>query len=146
MRLLRYRPRTVFEARQRLERHGFGAEAIDAVIAKAEHAGLLDDRLFVKLWITDRVLHRPLSRSAVAQELRQKGIPSDWIGPALDEHYPSVHEVDAAAGLAEARFERLKSLPPDRRSRRLVAYLTRRGFSRGLAIETIRRLERERSD
>jgi len=145
-RLLHYRPRTVHEARARLAKHGFDADAIDAVIARAEHAGLLDDRLFVKLWINDRVLHHPLARAAVAQELRQKGIPSDWIGPALDEHYPPVREVEAAGELAEARFERLRSIPADRRSRRTIDFLTRRGFSRGLAIETVRRLEREHDD
>jgi len=103
---------------------------------------LLDDRVFAKLWISDRLLHRPVSRKAIRSELAEKGIPRELIDPLLDEAYPPEKERDVAFALGSARYSRLSGLDPVRRSRRTADYLTRRGFSRSLAIAIVSRLER----
>jgi len=143
MRLLRYRPRSVSEACDRLKRRGFSAEEIGATIRRAEKAGLLDDRLFAKLWITDRLLHRPASRKAIAAELLEKGIAPEVFEPLLDEAYPPARERKMAFQLAAERYARLAGLDPERRARRTANYLARRGFPRSLAISIVRRLEEE---
>jgi len=145
MRLLRYRPRSVVEARERLKRRGFSAEEIDATIEQAEDAGLLDDRLFAKLWINDRLLHRPASRRAIASQLLEKGVAREVIEPLLDEAYPPEREREVALRLASERYERLGGLDAAHRARRTVDHLARRGFRRSIAIQLVRRLE-ENSD
>lgn len=146
VRLLRERPRSVFEVRQRLKQRGHGVDAVEKTIRAALDAGLLDDRTFTKLWVTDRLWHHPLSRAAMAQELHDKGIDPAIIDATLGELYPAVREVEVARDLAETRFERLRRIDPDRRRNRTVNHLVRRGFRSGLAVDVVRQIEKEIED
>jgi len=145
-RLLRERPRSVFEARQQLQRRGHGEDAVEKTIRAALDAGLLDDRAFTKLWVTDRLAHHPLSRAALAKELYEKGIERSIVEAALEKHYPEVREIDLARELAEARYERLLGISSERRRTRTVNHLMRRGFSRGFACEVVRQVEKAVED
>ena len=145
-RLLRERPRSVSEVRRRLKERGHDEDAIEKTIRTALDAGLLDDRAFTKLWITDRLCHHPLSRAAVAQELHDKGIDPSMIDAALGELYPAVRELELARDLAATRLERLRGIDPDRRRNRTANHLMRRGFRRGMAFDVIKRIEKEIGD
>jgi regulatory protein len=145
-RLLRERPRSVFEVRQRLKQRGHDEDAIGKTIRAALDAGLLDDRAFAKLWVTDRLWHHPLSRAALAKELHDKGIEPAIIDTALGEFYPAVREVELARDLAETRFGRLRGIDRERRRNRTVNHLMRRGFSRHLACDVVRQIEKEAED
>ena len=145
-RLLRERPRSVAEVRQRLSRRGHGAETVEATVRSGIDAGLLDDRVFVKLWVTDRLLHHPLSRAALEQELRNKGIEASLIAAELAAQYPAVREIEVARELAAARFARLRGIDPERRRNRVAGYLLRRGFRQGLALDVVRQIESESDD
>ena len=145
-RLLRERPRSVFEVRQRLKERGHDVDRIEETINSALGAGLLDDRGFAKLWVTDRLWHHPLSRAALAQELREKGIDPALIDATIDELYPPVREVELARELASARFDRLRGIDVERRRNRIVNHLMRRGFRRGIAFDVIRQIEKESED
>ena len=146
MRLLRERPRSVSEARQRLARRGHDADAIETTIRGAVDAGLLDDRIFTRLWIEDRLLHHPLSRDALERELREKGIEPPILVAELEVQYPAVREIEVARDLAAMRFDRLSAVEPERRRDRTASYLMRRGFRRGLALDVVRQVEREAAD
>jgi len=145
-RLLRERPRSVFEVRQRLCQRGHGEDEIEKTIRAALDTGLLDDRAFTKLWVTDRLWHHPLSRAALAKELYDKGIDRSIVEAALEKHYPKLREIDLARELAEARYERLRGIGPERRRTRTVNHLMRRGFAHGLAYEIVRQVERAIED
>lgn len=138
MRLLRYRPRSVAEVRRRLLALRFTDEEIDKVVATAEAAGLLDDKIFTKLLVEDRLLHHPLSRRAIAQELADKGIDKAIADAALEELYPAEKEKEFALSLAQARLARYASLDRDKRMQRTISFLTRRGFNPALAGQVVR--------
>lgn len=146
IRLLRYRPRSISEVRRRLTAQGFDRETIEETINKAEAAGLLDDRLFARLWVEDRLLHHPLSRRAIAQELAEKGIAPEIASVVLEEHYPPEKEEEIALDLAQTRLARYQGLEPARRVRRTVSFLTRRGFNAALASRVVRALSERLSD
>jgi len=145
-RLLRERPRSVAEVRLRLARRGHDEETVETTVRSAIDAGLLDDRAFAKLWVSDRLWHHPLSRAALEQELREKGIERSIVAAELEAQYPAIREVEIARDLAAARFERLRGIDPERRRNRVANYLMRRGFRRGLTLDVIRQIEKESSD
>ena len=126
-----------------MKERGYAASDIDETIDQAIHAGMIDDRLFAKLWVDDRVLHRPISRRALSLELSERGVPRDLAVAAMREGYPAELEPELAWKAAEARYERLSRVEEEKRLRRTFDYLIRRGFSSGLAREAIRRLEKE---
>jgi len=63
---------------------------------------------------------------------------------ALTAGYPASKEPEVAMRLARSRYERLRTVAdPDKRTRRVLGFLDRRGFSRDLAIRIVRQIERE---
>ena len=137
MRLLRYRPRSIAEARKRLLSLGFVEQEIDKAISTAEAAGLLDDNAFARVWVQDRLLHHPLSRRAIKQELEEKGIDRETINAALDRLYPAEEEKKIALDLAQGRLTRYATLDRPKRVQRIVSFLIRRGFNPHLAGQVV---------
>jgi regulatory protein len=124
-----------------MSEQGYGADSIETAIGQAIATGQLDDAAFARLWVRDRMWHHPLSRAAVAQELRAKGIPHGLIASTLDAEYPPVREIELATELAEVRIQRLRGLKPETRTDRLVSFLSRRGFSRGIVYQVVKSVD-----
>jgi regulatory protein len=143
MLLLRYRPRSIAEARQRMLEQGYEHDVIEATISQGIATDQLDDAAFAKLWVRDRMWHHPLSRSAISEELREKGIHQDLIASTLHAEYPAVREVELATELATARIHRLWGLKPETRRNRLASFLSRRGFARGLVYQVVKSVEKD---
>jgi len=146
IRLLRYRPRSIAEARTRLQSQGFSDEAIAQTLQRAESADLLNDSLFARLWVEDRLLNHPLSRQAIKRELLDKGIAKCTVTQIVEQLYSPEKERLLAVNLAQERFKRYHGLDEKRRIRRMMSYLTRRGFSFPLAREIVRSLEVQYND
>ncbi len=121
-----YRPRSEREVRDRLRKREYSDEAIEIAIEKVHHWGYLDDAEFARLWVDNRVQHRPRGERLLAQELRQKGVDRDVIATVLEE--TELNEYDAALELARKRAPRLANLDPQTAERRLSQYLARRGY------------------
>jgi regulatory protein len=69
-----------------------------------------------------------LAKSAIARELREKGIDQPTLEEALAD-IDSDAELTRAKELAEVRARRLVSLEPEVAKRRLSGYLARKGYS-----------------
>jgi regulatory protein len=122
---------------------GFDRDAIETAIQQAIATDQLDDAAFARLWMRDRMWHHPLSRAAISQELREKGIDPELIARTLAAEYPAVREVDLATTLAEERVRRMGSVPPDKRRNRLISFLARRGFSQNLVYQVVKSVEKD---
>lgn len=125
-RLLKLRPRSTREVEEKLRSKGFDAQAIDETVAWAQDSGLLDDRLFARLWVEDRLHRRPASTSALRFELKRKGIVDAFIEEALSE--AEIDERALVRRLVEQRLPLYNDQPKADRQRKLAAYLQRRGF------------------
>ncbi len=144
VRFLSFRPRSVAEVRQHLARAeaGYGAELIEAVIARLSAQGYLDDAEFARFWVDNRQRFRPKGAPVLRQELRQRGLEGDAIEAALT----GVDALAAAQQAARPRAERLAALaqadPPAFR-RKLTDFLLRRGFGYDVAEEVVEALYQE---
>jgi regulatory protein len=139
LRLLDYRARTETEMRQRLTRKGFEAGDIDAVLARLKTSGLIDDAAFARAWSDSRAASSPRSAFVIKRELRGKGVTRD----TAEEAVACLDDAEAAYRAAVPRATRLAKLPPEEARRKLGDFLRRRGFSWGVAEETMNRLKDE---
>lgn len=126
LRLLTVRPRTEKELRDRLRHKGYEPSAIDDAIERIEGWGYLDDAAFARLWVANRVEHRPRGKRMLTQELREKGVDRETIAETIDE--AEIDEVAAAVAVAEKSARKMSSLDPIVVRRRLMGQLARRGF------------------
>lgn len=122
---LSYRPRSEHEVRQYLRKRDLGEDIIDAVVERLTRSDLLNDAEFARFWVDNRTQFRPRGVRALRYELRQKGVSDAVISGALS----TVDEEEMARVMARSGAQRFKQLSPRDFQRKLVAYLSRRGFS-----------------
>lgn len=125
--------------RHLLSKHLYSTAAIDHSIQRLKQNGLLDDASFAKAWVRDRIQFKPKSRLMIQYELMQKGISPDNIADAT-------RDIDDFASAYQAGSKKARSLHSDDRfefSRRLSAYLSRRGYTGEVVHEVVNRLWQE---
>lgn len=141
LRLLRYRPRSEHELRQRLVEKEHPAAAIDEAVDRLRVWGLIDDADFAAEWVRGRRRRRGRSRGALERELRDKGVAEAHIAEAVADIDVSDDRAQAAE-LVRARLARrpaggVAGRADEGEKRRLVAFLARRGYPTGLALAVV---------
>jgi len=109
------------------------------VLDRFEEAQLIDDAAFAKAFVSSRLSMGGKSRSAIARELRQKGVADTLIQESLSS-LNSEMELELATNLARKRADRLIGLDRDVRYRRLTGFLARRGFSSAVISSALRQI------
>ena len=138
--LLSYRARSEQELRQRLQRKGIAADAIQTAIDRLHRSGLIDDAHFASAWVESRGSGSSGHGSPLlAAELRSRGIDADSITAALE----STDDHALALAAARARLSRLRGLDYAGFRRRLGGFLQRRGFGYDVTNATVRTLWQE---
>ncbi|WTT40755.1 recombination regulator RecX [Kitasatospora sp. NBC_00085] len=112
-------------------------EVAEQVLTRLEEVGLIDDAAFAQAWVESRHAVRGLSRRALAQELRTKGVAGELVEQAVAQ-LDHDDETEAARALVERKLRATRGLERQARMRRLVGVLARRGYSEGLAFRVVR--------
>ena len=116
------------QLRKILAKREIDVEIAERILDRFEEAGLINDREFAITVVNSRHRHKGLAKSAIARELREKGIEQPILEEALAD-IDSEAELSRAKELAEVRARRLVSLEPEVAKRRLSGYLARKGYS-----------------
>jgi regulatory protein len=122
---LNYRPRSRSELKTNLTRHNVSEEVVEEILGRLEEIGLVDDDRFANNWVENRSEFRPRSRRALRLELRQRGLEPETIEKSLAE----VDEEGLAYQAAAKYARRLSGLDRTTFRQKMIAYLSRRGFS-----------------
>jgi regulatory protein len=144
--LLSYRMRSKHELARRMMRKRFNRATVDEVIEDLERIGLVDDLEFARSWIRTRMELNPRSFYALERELRLKGIDEDVYRIALKELKGEYDEKAIALSLGRRQMDKLQGRSPAEVRRRVIGFLSRRGFSYGVARWAISELEEGRHD
>jgi len=135
--LLKRRLRSAWEVDQALLRKEVPTEERAELIAEFIGAGLLNDERFALAWVHTRDRLAPRGAYFLEQELRQRGIDKATIRLVMTKRAEEMQEEpelnpdeDEQIRTLIQRKERLyANLPKEVRYRRLLAFLSRRGFS-----------------
>lgn len=141
LRLLRHRPRSEHELRERLTSREHEPDAVEEALTRIRVWGLIDDAEFATEWVRGRRRRRGRSRGALERELRDKGVAEAHIADAV----AGIDQSDELEQATELVRNRLSRKPPSAGStrelqgerRRLVAFLARRGYPTGLAMSVV---------
>lgn len=128
--LLTRRERSRAELATALRRKRFAPEAVTAALNQLMVEGLQSDERFAGAWVSTRRRLSPRGRTALAYELKQKGIDKAEAAQAL-ARYTLADERKALRELIAMRLARMTAAETDREKvkRRLMGFLARRGFS-----------------
>lgn len=144
VRLLAARPRASREMHQRLRAKGFRPVAAAEAVGRLEDAGLLSDVAFAQHFARGRA-ERGHGPGRILADLLQRGVERQVAERAIAEAV-SLEEADLlqqAERVARKRAGQLGRLPAEKKIRRLLGYLGRRGFTGGEVYAVVRRIVRE---
>ncbi|RMH22045.1 MAG: regulatory protein RecX [Acidobacteria bacterium] len=133
-------PRAHFrrELQLKLERRGYAAAEVEAVLARLAQEGLLDDVAAARAFVARKLRGSPLGRRRLAAELARRGVAEEVIDEALasldDDDRPLARQV------AERWLARDRRPPSERRDAALARFLARRGFSERAIVHVLRQL------
>jgi regulatory protein len=139
--LLRQRPRSEAEIRDRLGLKGYDKAVIGGVVEGLRRAGHIDDARFAVQWVESRMRSNPMGDIVLRQELKRKGVSEDFIDAALEKKSQEFNERDIALEMAREQFERLKKIDRRKAMKRVYDFLLRRGFGFEMVREIIEGLK-----
>lgn len=141
VRLLAARARSVADLRRRLRSKGFSPPAVEEAVAKLEASGLLDDAAFARAYAEVRA-DRGFAAARVRADLLAAGVARSIAERAIAEAIPSDEDrlVEQMLTLARRRSRQLGILPALTKKRRLLGYLSRRGFGGAKLLEVVERV------
>ncbi|MER5783484.1 recombination regulator RecX [Streptomyces mobaraensis] len=145
LRLLTGSARTRKQLAEALAKRGIPDEVAEEVLSRFEEVGLIDDAAFAGAWVDSRHRGRGLARRALARELRTKGVDAALVDEAVGR-LDADQEERTARDLVERRLRTTRGLDREKRLRRLVGMLARKGYSEGLALRVVRRALEEEGD
>jgi len=136
LRLLGYRGRSRKEIQQRLHQQGYDPDLVEETLELLSRSGLINDSEFSQSWVRARTGGRPMGRTRIAAELRQKGVEKEVIQTALQPIDPDV-ELDLALKVGRQKVEQLRGEDVRTARRKLSAALMRRGFAWDISAKVL---------
>ncbi|NTV51756.1 MAG: regulatory protein RecX [Candidatus Firestonebacteria bacterium] len=127
------------ELARRLKFKQFPPESVERVLDRLAGAGLINDEAFALEWLRARTRTGALGGRRVKSELKQKGVSDETIAAVWAQAGPE-SEDESCEELAQKKWRSLKTLERETARRRLLSFLTRRGFSLEDALRTVERV------
>jgi regulatory protein len=140
LKLLERGPKSSFELAEILEKNEIPSAIANHVIQRFTEVELIDDSAYAQQLVDASRRTKGLARSMVKRKLTDKGLDKDLIDQVAAE-ISDEDELAVATEVAIKRLGQLAKLAPDVRTRRLVGFLQRRGFSQGVVFAAIREAE-----
>jgi regulatory protein len=135
IRFLGFRPRSRSEIVSYLRKKAYTADVIDDTVNRLLEQQYLDDEAFARFWLENREQFRPRGIRALRYELKQKGIADaviDKVLSDLDEH-------ELAWAAVENKLYYWRNLPEETLKKKMMGFLSRRGFSYEVVNDTFER-------
>lgn len=116
------------ELEQRLARRGHPPEAVAAEADRLEAVGLVDDLALARHLVARLREGKRASTAAIRAELTRRALAPEAIA-AVSEELDGVDDLANATLAAERRLRQYAGLDPATATRRLAAFLQRRGYT-----------------
>lgn len=141
IKLLTIKPRSVAELRERLlQGKNTNRAVVDAVIARLQEYGYLNDERFAFSYASLKVKRRPLGRRRLERDLKFKKVPKGVAEEVLELVYTETPEDQLIDAAIEKRI-RLRGKPKTREdAKKLFDHLLRQGFEFELVSDKVRAL------
>jgi regulatory protein len=137
LQLLTLAPRTRAQLADALRRRHIPDKAAEAVLDRFTEIGLIDDPAFARAWVESRHHGRGLSRRALSNELRRRGVPDEDVHEAI-ELVDDDQEAAMARQVIAGKVRATRGQPSATRIRKLMGVLARKGYGAALAYRVVR--------
>jgi regulatory protein len=139
---LSYRPRSSKEVIFHLTKKGFEHKCAESVTRHLQLVKMIDDNQFARTFVRDRLKRKPTGQALLRQQLLTKGISPAMTDKVLAELISPQSQQTSALQAAKRKIQMTqhltKKIDAEKRKKRILDFLLRRGFSYEIALKTIR--------
>ncbi len=139
-RLLSNRAYTKKEICDKLAGRGYEQGAIEQTLSMLERLDLIDDVLFARQFVEQRLRLRPSGRIALVRDLVRRGVPTEIIDRVLDDVLAGINIEGVALDLLMGRANRYRGLSREKALGRMYDFLGRRGFEVSVARDVAQKV------
>jgi regulatory protein len=138
LRYLSYRDRSKLEVTQYLEKKEHSHPVIQQAIETLIKQGYVNDQKFALEWGRYKINKQKLGKSRLYVELLNKGIDKEILESTMAVLYENNPEAELATQCARKKMNSLKGVEEEKKKRRLIQYLKRRGFSSDIIYQSLK--------
>ena len=137
-RFLSYRDRSHWELAQYLKKKEYSHPVIQQTLDYLTELNYINDQQFALQWSQFKIKKNKIGRSRLYMELSSKGIDKAIIKKTLNAIYEDNPEKDLAEQCARKKWVSLKGIEKEKKKRRLVQFMQRRGFSSDIIYQSLK--------
>ncbi len=138
LRYLSYRDRSKLEVTQYLEKKEHPHPIIQQTLDTLIKLNYVNDQRFALEWGRYKINKQKLGKSRVYVELLNKGIDKEILESTLEILYEDTSEAELATQCTRKKMNSLKGVEEEKKKRRLIQYLKRRGFSADIIYQSLK--------
>ncbi|WP_298750388.1 regulatory protein RecX [uncultured Serinicoccus sp.] len=137
LRQLAMGPRTRRQLEDKLRDRDCDPQVAARVLDRMSDVGLVDDEAYAEMYVRSKQETKGLAATALRQELRQKGVADELVDATLQDIDPE-QEKEQARALVARRLRSMRGLDREVQTRRLAAFLARKGYGAGVSWQVVR--------
>ena len=137
-RFLSYRDRSHWELAQYLKKKEYSHPVIQQTLDYLTELNYINDQRFALQWGQFKFNKNKIGKSRLHMELLSKGIDEAIIEKSLNAIYEDNPEKDLAEQCARKKWVSLKGIEKEKKKRRLVQFMQRRGFSSDIIYQSLK--------
>lgn len=137
-RFLNYKPRSEKEVRTKLKGHKLSDESIDKILDSLKEFKFVDDELYAKMYIENKVSLKPEGRMSLKLKLAQKGIEKETSEKTVEENYTEETEFQKALDLVTKYKKKVKAKTQIEKKQKCYRHLLSKGFSYDLISRVLK--------
>ena len=142
LRYLSYRDRSTLEITQYLEKKEYPQPVIQQALDVLIELNYVNDQRFALEWGRYKINKQKLGKSRLYIELLNKGIDKEVLESTLAILYEDNPETELAIQCALKKINSLQVVEEEKKKRRLIQYLKRRGFSADIIYQSIKNVSK----
>jgi regulatory protein len=128
-RFLSRREHSQIELRDKLVQKAFDKDIVDQVLSNLIKKDYLNDQRYARLVINDEINLKRSGPLLIKNKLLKKGIHINLVNDLLEELYHEDLQFNNCSELAEKKLRLLNNLDPLPQKKRLISFLTQKGYS-----------------
>ena len=140
LKFLCYRDRSNWELAQYLKKKEYSHSVIQQTLDYLTELNYINDQRFALQWGQFKINKNNIGRNRLYMELSGKKINKAIIEKTLNTIYANYPEKDLAAKCARKKWDSLKGVETEKKKRRLVQFMQRRGFSSDIIYQSLKTL------
>jgi regulatory protein len=129
LRYISYRDRSKLEVTQYLEKKEYSHPVIQQALEALVKLNYVNDQRFALEWGRYKINKQKLGKSRLYVELLNKGIDKEILENIIGILYEDTSEAELATECARKKMNSLNGVEEEKKKRRLIQYLKRKGFS-----------------